>query len=66
MDVDTNMNLVLEDGSSVENVFVVGNNSLGTLNASNKAYVLYGGAAQGWALTSGRLAGQIAAERFAG
>lgn len=66
MDIDTNLNLVLEDGSSVENVFVVGNNSLGTLNASNKAYVLYGGAAQGWALTSGRLVGQIAAERFAG
>lgn len=66
MDIDTNLNLVLEDGSTVENVFVVGNNSLGTLNASNKAYVLYGGCAQGWALTSGRLVGEIAAERFAG
>ena len=66
LDIDTNLNLLLEDGTPVENIFVVGNNSLGTLNASNKAYVLYGGAAQGWALTSGRLVGKIAAERFAG
>ena len=66
MDVDTRIRLLKEDGTPVENVFVVGNDSLGTLNESNKAYVTYGGCAQGWALTSGRLAGANAAAAFAG
>ena len=66
MDVDTQIRLLKEDGTPVENVFVVGNDSLGTLNESNKAYVTYGGCAQGWALTSGRLAGANAAAAFAG
>ena len=61
VEVDTNINLVKEDGTSISNVYVVGNDSLGTLNESNKAYVTYGGCAQGWALTSGRLAGKNAA-----
>lgn len=66
LDVDTNMNLVKTDGTPIENVYVVGNDSLGVLNESDKAYVTYGGAAQGWALTSGRLAGANAAEKYAG
>ena len=66
LDVDTNMNLLKTDGTPVENVYVVGNDSLGVLNESDKAYVTYGGAAQGWALTSGRLAGANAAAKYAG
>ena len=66
MDVDTQMHLLKEDGTPIENVFIVGNDSLGTLNESNKAYVTYGGCAQGWALTSGRLAGANAAAAYAG
>ncbi len=65
LDIDTNINLLREDGTPVENVYIVGNDSLGTLNESNKAYVTYGGAAQGWALTSGRLAGADAAAKYA-
>lgn len=65
MDVDENMNLLKEDGTAVDNVYIVGNNSLGVLNESNKAYVTYGGCAQGWALTSGRLAGANVAKQFA-
>lgn len=65
VEIDTNINLVKEDGTVVENVYVCGNDSLGTLNESNKAYVTYGGAAQGWALTSGRLAGANAAAKYA-
>lgn len=57
LDVDTSMRVLKEDGTPIENLYAVGNNTLGTLNESNKAYVTYGGAAQGWALTSGRLAG---------
>ena len=65
LDIDTKCNLLKEDGSAVDNVYVVGNNSLGVLNKSNKAYVTYGGAAQGWALTSGRLVGKDAAAKYA-
>jgi uncharacterized protein with FMN-binding domain len=65
LDIDTNMNLLKEDGTPVENVYIVGNDSLGVLNESNKAYVTYGGCAQGWALTSGRLAGADAAAKYA-
>ena len=53
------------DGTAIDNVYVVGNDSLGVLNESNKAYVTYGGCAQGWALTSGRLAGANAAAKYA-
>ena len=63
VEVDENINLVKTDGSIVDNVYVVGNDSLGCLTESNKAYVTYGGAAQGWALTSGRLAGANAASK---
>ncbi|MCF0114256.1 MAG: FAD-binding protein, partial [Erysipelotrichaceae bacterium] len=66
LDIDTNINVLKEDGTPIENLYAVGNNSLGTLNESNKAYVLYGGCAQGWALTSGRLVGAAAAAKYAG
>ena len=35
---------------------------MGVLFSETKAYVTYGGAAQGWAYTSGRLVGGIVAE----
>ena len=66
LDIDTNINVLKEDGTPIDNLYAVGNNSLGTLNESNKAYVTYGGCAQGWALTSGRLVGQTIAEKYAG
>ena len=65
VDIDTNMNLLKEDGAPVENIYVVGTDSLGVLSVSNKSYVTYGGCAQGWALTSGRLAGANAAAKYA-
>ncbi len=61
LDVDTNMNVLRKDGTAVTNLFAVGNDSIGVLLESGKAYVTYGGAAAGWALTSGRLAGATAA-----
>ena len=47
LDVDTNMNLLKTDGTAIDNVYVVGNDSLGVLNESNKAYVTYGGCCPG-------------------
>ena len=61
VEVDTSLNVVDEDGNAVQGLYAVGNDSLGVLLASEKAYVTYGGAAAGWALTSGRLAGANAA-----
>ena len=61
LEVDVNLNVVDEDGNAVPGLYAVGNDSLGVLLASEKAYVTYGGAAAGWALTSGRLAGAHAA-----
>ena len=60
VEVDTNLNVVDVDGNPVPGLYAVGNDSLGVLLASEKAYVTYGGAAAGWALTSGRLAGAYA------
>ncbi len=61
VEVDVNLNVVDTDGKPVQGLYAVGNDSLGVLLASEKAYVTYGGAAAGWALTSGRLAGAYAA-----
>ena len=61
LDVDVNLNVLDVNGSAVPGLYAVGNDSLGVLLASEKAYVTYGGAAAGWALTSGRLAGAYAA-----
>ena len=62
LDVDVNLNVLDTDGNAVQGLYAVGNDSLGVLLASEKAYVTYGGAAAGWALTSGRLAGMNAAQ----
>lgn len=61
VEIDTGLNVVDTEGRSVPGLYAVGNDSLGVLLASEKAYVTYGGAAAGWALTSGRLAGAYAA-----
>ena len=61
LEVDVNLNVVDVDGNAVPGLYAVGNDSLGVLLASEKAYVTYGGAAAGWALSSGRLAGAYAA-----
>ena len=62
LDIDENMNVLRTDGTPIRNLFAVGNDSIGVLLESKKAYVTYGGAAHGWALTSGQIAGTKAAE----
>ena len=61
LEVDTNINVIDTDGNPVPGLYATGNDSIGVLLASEKAYVTYGGAAAGWSLTSGRLAGANAA-----
>ncbi|WP_084786599.1 FAD-binding protein [Bacillus tuaregi] len=64
LNIDENYNVLKTDGSVMENVYAVGQDSMGVLFSNKVPYVSYGGAAQGWAITSGRLAGQQAAEMY--
>ena len=49
----------------IGNLYAVGNDSCGVLYTDKKPYVTYGGAALGWAYTSGRLAGGYAVQNAA-
>lgn len=61
LDVDTNLNVLDTEGNPIAGLYATGLDSMGTTLTNKKAYVTYGGAAQGWALTSGMIAGQNAA-----
>ncbi len=62
LDIDENMNVLKEDGSVIENLFAVGQDSEGVTNASGKAYTPWAGQAQSWTFVSGKIAGEKAAE----
>lgn len=63
LDIDANLNVLLEDGETpVNGLYAVGNDSGGVLYSNKEPYVDYGGAALGWAYTSGRLSGGNAVE----
>ena len=69
LDVDVNMQ-VLAAGSTVprtpiNGLYAVGQESMGVLFHPERAYATYGGVAQGWAITSGRIAGERAAAKAA-
>lgn len=58
LDIDTEFKVLKADGvTAIENLYAVGNDSMGVLYSPKKAYVTFGGGALGWAFTSGRLAG---------
>lgn len=63
LDIDENCNVLLADGETpIHGLYAVGNESGGVLYSNKKPYVTYGGAALGWAFTSGRLTGITAVE----
>jgi hypothetical protein len=62
LDVDANMNVLKEDGTVIENLYAVGQDSIGVCNASGKAYTPWGAQAQSWYFVSGRIAGTNAAK----
>ena len=69
LDVDVNMQ-VLTAGTAVprqpiNGLYAVGQDSMGVLFHPLRAYAAYGGVAQGWAITSGRIAGEQAAAKAA-
>ena len=61
LDVDVNMNVLMEDGTPIENLFAVGQDSEGVCNVDGKAYTPWGGQAQSWTFVSGKIAGTAAA-----
>lgn len=62
LDVDANLNVLDTNGNPIKGLYATGLDSMGTTLTNKKAYVTYGGAAQGWALTSGMVAGENAAK----
>jgi fumarate reductase flavoprotein subunit len=62
LDIDDEMQVLDNTGSHVKipGLYAVGQDSMGVLFNAKKAYVGYGAAAQGWAITSGRIAGENA------
>ena len=66
LDINTRMQVLKTDGQTpIGGLYAVGTDSCGVLFSEAKAYVTYGGAAQGWAYTSGRLVGGYVAEDLA-
>jgi hypothetical protein len=64
LNIDVDMQVLDVNGSVIPGLYATGQESSGVLFSPEQAYVTYGGAAQGWAITSGRLAGEHAAAAF--
>ncbi len=62
LDINSDFQVLGTDGTAIGGLYAVGTDSLGVLLTEKKEYVGYGGAAQGWAFTSGYLTGAIVAE----
>lgn len=62
LDVDKNMNVLKADGTPIENIFAVGQDSEGVENKGGQAYTPWGGQAQAWTFVSGKIAGENAAK----
>lgn len=57
LDINANFQVLDTDGNAIEGLFAVGSDSAGVLFSEKKPYVTYGGANNGWALTSGYVCG---------
>ena len=62
LDVNEQFQVLNTEGEPMEGLYAVGTDCLGILFTEKKAYVTYGGADQGWAFTSGYLAGGVIAD----
>ncbi len=62
LDINEDFQVLRNDGSVIGGLYAVGTDSIGVLLTEEEEYVGYGGAAQGWAFTSGYLTGAVAAE----
>lgn len=62
LDINANMQVLDGNGNVIAGLYAVGTDSMGVLFTDKKGYANYGGVAQGWAYTSGKLAGEHAAK----
>ena len=62
LDINEQFQVLDTNGAVIEGLFSVGSDSAGVLFSEKKPYVTYGGANNGWALTSGYVAGPILAD----
>ena len=67
LDINEKFEVLKQDGvTSIPGLYAVGTDSIGVILSEKKEYVKYGGAAQGWAFTSGKEAGLYAVEYVLG
>ena len=65
LDVNEDMQVLRADGvTPIEGLYAVGTDSMGVLMTNQEQYLDYGGAASGWAFTSGRLVGKALAAKL--
>ena len=63
LDINDDFQVLKADGATpIEGLYSVGTDCIGVLFTERRAYVTFGGAANGWALTSGYLCGDVAAK----
>lgn len=61
LDVDEQFRVLDTEGNPIDSLYAAGTDSMGVLFTNKKGYANYGGVAQGYCFTSGRLAGENAA-----
>ncbi|MDO5376892.1 MAG: FAD-dependent oxidoreductase [Clostridia bacterium] len=61
LDINEQFQVLDTEGNVMEGLFCVGSDSAGVLFTEKKPYVTFGGANNGWALTSGYVGGEIIA-----
>lgn len=66
LDINEKFQVLGADGQPMEGLFAVGSDSAGVLFSEKKPYVTFGGANNGWALTSGYVGGEIIANMVSG
>lgn len=66
LDVDASMRVLKDDHTTpIDGLYAIGNDSLGVIHNPNRHYCGFGGVAQGWLWTGGRIAGEHAANYVA-
>jgi fumarate reductase flavoprotein subunit len=62
LDINVDFQVLDAHGEVMDGLYAVGSDSAGVLFSEKKPYVTYGGANNGWALTSGYVAGAVVAD----
>jgi len=65
LDINEKLQVLNTEGKPIEGLFAIGCDSMGVLFSEKKPYVTFGGANNGWALTSAYVCGQTVADYVA-